>query len=69
MVFVDQFWVPLGIQLTDATATRGLAPKPPKSGWYPKHLPLWIDGVSVRKDTQLSEYFSLCYDDPAPGQG
>ena len=67
--FVDQFCFPLDIQLTDATASRGLAPKPPESGWYPQCLPYWIDGVSFRKDTQSYEYFSLCYDDPAPGQG
>ena len=67
--FGDQFRIPLGVQLADATASRGLAPKPPKSGWYPQCLLLWIDSVSVGKDTQLYEYFSLCYDDPAPGQG
>ena len=46
---VDQFWIPLDVQLTDATASRGLAPKPAKSGWYPQHLPLWIDGISIGK--------------------
>ena len=65
----DQFRIPLGVQLTEATTSRGLAPKPPESGWYPQRLPLWLDGVSVGKDTQSYEYFSLCYDDPAPGQG
>ena len=34
----------------------------------PQHLPYWLDGVSVGTDTQSYEYFSLCYDDPAPGQ-
>ena len=66
---IDQFRIPLGVQSTDTTASRGLAPKPPESGWYPQCLPYWIDGISVRKDTQSYEYFSLCYDDPAPGQG
>ena len=37
---IDQFWIPLGVQSTDATANRGLAPKPPESGWYPQCLPL-----------------------------
>ena len=66
----DQFplWIPLGVQTTDTTASRGLTPKPPESGWYPRCLLLWLNGVSVRKDTQSYEYFSLCYDDPAPGQ-
>ena len=32
---IDQLRIPLGIQLTDATANGGLAPKPPESGWYP----------------------------------
>ena len=66
---IDQLRIPLGFQSMDATANRGLAPKPPESGWYPQCLLLWLDGVSVRKDTQSYEYFSLCYDDPAPGQG
>ena len=46
---IDQLRIPLGVQSTDATANGGLAPKPPESGWYPQHLPLWLDGVSVRK--------------------
>ena len=66
---IDQLRIPLGVQLTDATANGGLAPKPPEPGWYPQWLPLRLDGVSVRKDTQSYECFSLCYDDPAPGQG
>ena len=35
----------------------------------PQCLPLWLDGAGIGKDTQSYEYFSLCYDDPAPGQG
>ena len=66
---IDQLRIPLSVQSTDATANGGLAPKPPESGWYPQCPPLWLDGISVRKDTQSYEYFSLCYDDPAPGQG
>ena len=66
---IGQLWIPLGVQSTDATANGGLAPGPPEPGWYPQCLPLWLDGVSVRKDTQSYECFSLCYDDPAPGQG
>ena len=66
---IDQLRIPLGVQSTDATANGGLAPKPPEPGWYPQCLPLWLDSVSIRKDTQSYEYFSLCYDDPAPGQG
>ena len=66
---IDQLRIPLGVQSTDATANGGLAPKPPEPGWYPQCLPLWLDSVSIRKDTQLYECFSLCYDDPAPGQG
>ena len=34
----------------------------------PQCLPYWLDGVSVGTDTRSYEYFSLCYDDPAPGQ-
>ena len=66
---IDQLRIPLGVQSTDTTANGGLAPKPPEPGWYPQCLPLWLDGVSIRKDTQSYECFSLCYDDPAPGQG
>ena len=35
----------------------------------PQRVPYWLDGVSIGMDTRLYEYFSLCYDDPAPGQG
>ena len=61
---VDQLRIPFGVQSTDATANGGLAPKPPESG-----VCTVSDGVSVGKDTQSYEYFLLCYDDPAPGQG
>ena len=64
---IDQLRIPLGVQSTDTTANGGLAPKPPESGWYPRHLPYWPDGISVGTNTQSYEYFSLCYDDPAPG--
>ena len=28
-----------------------------------------LTALASERDTQLYEYFSLCYDDPAPGQG
>ena len=48
---------------------QGSCPKClPSQDSIPQCLLYWWDGVSAGTDTRSYEYFSLCYDNPAPGQ-